>query len=70
MAHSVQELEKQITYLEYANDQMLKELAEADELLRRVGFDNGLQTVKETAKEILRIQKERKDGKEDPGFNY
>jgi hypothetical protein len=70
MAHSVQELEKQIHYLEYANDQMLKELAEADVLLRRIGFDNGLQTVKETAKEIIRIQQERKEQKDDPGFYY
>lgn len=65
MAYSVQELEKNIAYLKYANAQMMQQLLEADALLRRVGFDNGLETVKETAREIIRLQKERKENDED-----
>lgn len=53
-----QELEKKIAQLESINDQMYSELCYVDQLMRMVGFSEGLATVKETAKEIARAQSE------------
>ena len=46
------ELIKKIAILESINDQMYSELCEVDHLMRLVGFDGGLETVKSTAKEM------------------
>ena len=45
-------LEK-IAYLESVNDQLMAELTSVDQLMRRVGFENGLQTVKNTAQGLF-----------------
>jgi endonuclease III len=46
-------LEQKLARLETMNDQLETELTSLDELLRRVGFSNGIATVKATASEIL-----------------
>lgn len=61
MAHQVDELKKNIASFQYANARLLKELQEADTLLRRVGFEEGLKTVKEAAEEILRQKNQNTD---------
>ena len=43
------EMRRKIAYLEFANDQLVAEMQEMDEIMRLVGFTNGLDTVKETA---------------------
>lgn len=47
-----QELEKQVARLEFANDQLTTELAYIDELMRLVGFTEGLESLKATAMEL------------------
>jgi hypothetical protein len=47
-----QELMDKIAILESVNDQLISELGYVDDLMRQVGFSNGLQTVKATANEI------------------
>ncbi len=44
---------QKIAYLEFANDQLLAEIKHVDALLRLVGFPNGLETVKQAAREII-----------------
>lgn len=50
------ELIKQIAILESVNDQMYSELCEVDHLMRLVGFEGGLETVKATARELSESQ--------------
>ncbi|HEY4832610.1 MAG TPA: hypothetical protein VIH61_08650 [Waddliaceae bacterium] len=52
---SNQELEKKIAHLESVNDQIYSELCYIDQLMRMVGFSNGLATVKQTAQEMKNI---------------
>lgn len=47
------QLLKKIAYLESLNDQLEAEVGYIDQLMRLVGFSNGLKTVKATAKEII-----------------
>ena len=47
------QLLKRIAYLESINDQLSTEVSYLDELMRHIGFAEGLLTVKETAKEII-----------------
>jgi len=47
------ELRKRIAYLEFVNDQLVSEIRYVDELLRLVGFSNGLETVKVAAREMV-----------------
>lgn len=47
-----QELMNKIAHLESINDQLISELGYVDDLMRQVGFRDGLQTVKATANEI------------------
>lgn len=49
-----EELIKKIAQLESMNDQLLAELSYVDQLMRQVGFSEGLATVKLTAKELYR----------------
>lgn len=49
----VQELEKKVAYLEFVNDQLLTELTYVDELLKQIGFENGLATIKSAAEEVI-----------------
>lgn len=54
------ELQKKIARLESLNDFISTELDQIDIMMRKIGFSNGLQTVKSTANEI--ISKNLKDG--------
>ena len=47
------ELKDKVAYLESLNDQLTAEISHIDELMRLIGFANGLETVKETAKDIF-----------------
>lgn len=46
-------LKKRISELESLNDQLLTEMQYLDRLLKEVGFENGLQTLKIAALELL-----------------
>lgn len=46
------DLEKRIAHLESVNDHLLTELQYLDQLMRLIGFSQGLATVKATALEI------------------
>nr|NGX43766.1 hypothetical protein [Chlamydiota bacterium] len=47
-----EELRKKIASLESANDQIYTELSHVDELMRLLGFQDGLETVKATAQSL------------------
>ena len=47
------QLLKKIAYLESINDQLSTEVVYVDQLMRLIGFSEGLVTVKATAQEIL-----------------
>jgi hypothetical protein len=49
-----QELEKKLALLESINDQLATELTYVDDLLRAVGFSQGLASVKGVAAELLK----------------
>lgn len=49
-----EELKDKVAYLESLNDQLMTEISHIDELMRLLGFANGLETVKETANDIFR----------------
>lgn len=46
-------LEKKIAYLEFVNDQLLTEIQYVDQLLKLVGFTEGLKTIKSAAQEVI-----------------
>jgi DnaJ-domain-containing protein 1 len=48
-----EELKSKIAQLESINDQLQTEIENVDSLLRLLGFANGLETAKETAKDLL-----------------
>jgi hypothetical protein len=48
-----EQLLKKMAKLESMNDQLLSELSYVDHLMRCVGFANGLETVKATARELI-----------------
>jgi hypothetical protein len=47
------QVRKKLAYLEFVNDQLLAELRYLDEVMRAVGFSDGLRTVKIAAEELL-----------------
>lgn len=47
-----QELERKVAGLESINDQLITELSYIDRLMKDIGFNDGLETIKATAKEI------------------
>ncbi len=47
------QLEKKIAYLEFVHDQLEMELIYVDDLLKSVGFPQGLASAKEVALELL-----------------
>jgi hypothetical protein len=47
------QLQQKIAYLEFVQDQLETELSYVDELLKSVGFPNGLTSAKEVALELL-----------------
>ncbi|MBA3237807.1 MAG: hypothetical protein H0T62_05570 [Parachlamydiaceae bacterium] len=62
------QLLKKIAVLESVNDQLVTEVSYIDNLMRLVGFSDGIATVKLTAQEIL--DKGLLDQKEDEGADY
>ncbi len=50
--HDIQKLLDRIAQLEFQNDQLTAELEYVDQLLRSVGFTDGLQSVKAAAQEL------------------
>jgi len=52
------DLQKKIARLESMNDYLQTELGYVDQLMRQVGFSGGLETVKHTAMELYRAEKE------------
>lgn len=59
------ELLKKIAYLESLNDQLSMELKYVDKLLRRVGFPDGMETIKSASEEFLEIQENAEEDEED-----
>ncbi len=49
-------LKKRISELETINDQLAAEIRYLDKLLKKIGFNNGLKTLKFAAKELLEEQ--------------
>lgn len=56
-----QTLLKKISELESMNDQLLTEIRYLDTLLREVGFEGGLKTLKCAAEELIEENKENKE---------
>lgn len=52
------DLEKRVAQLEFANDQLIAELRYLDQLMRQVGFTDGLQSLKATAMELYEAENE------------
>lgn len=46
------DLNKRLAKLEFINDQLMTELAYIDQLMRQVGFTEGLESLKNTAQEL------------------
>ena len=51
MSHD--KLEKRIAQLESINDQLTCEFNHLNQILKKLGFDDGIKTLKEAAKEML-----------------
>lgn len=56
-ANPKKELLKKISELESLNDQLASELRFLDELLKEVGFEEGLKTLKTVAQEMIEDNK-------------
>lgn len=48
-----QDLEKKLAELESINDQLSAEIKYLDQLLKQVGFEDGLKTLKSAAQELI-----------------
>ncbi len=59
----IETLLKRISELESLNDQLLSEIRYLDELMREIGFEDGLKTLKVAAHEIL--EQDRRSSLED-----
>lgn len=51
-------LEKKLAYMEFVNDQLVSELRYVDNLLRVIGFPDGLDTIKSAAEEVIEEEEE------------
>jgi len=58
-------LKSKIAKLETINDQLSAELKYLDQISRKLGFSNGLKTLKEAAVELLEIEKKKKSNAKD-----
>ncbi len=56
---------KRISELESLNDQLISELRFLDGLLRQIGFEDGLKTLKFAAQEILEQDQPNNNNKEE-----
>ena len=50
---SEKEMMQRIAYLESVNDQLTTEIIYLDTLMRTLGFEEGIETIKTTANEII-----------------
>lgn len=50
---SDEELKKRMALLEFAYDQLIKEVSQIDKLMRKIGFANGIHTLKFAAEELI-----------------
>lgn len=65
-----EELKKKIAMLETINDQLLTELNSIDQIARKLGFNNGINTLKSAALELLAEEgEEEKEDDEPPSFD-
>jgi len=53
-------LKSKIAKLETINDQLTAELKYLDQISRKLGFSNGLKTLKEAAIELIEIEKKKR----------
>jgi hypothetical protein len=53
---------KRISELETLNDQLVTELHYLDQLLRHIGFEQGLATLKSAAQELMEEEQREKEG--------
>jgi hypothetical protein len=60
-----EDLKERIAQLEFQNDQLTTELEYVDQLLRSVGFAEGLKSVKEAAQELAEYEDNQKRMYED-----
>lgn len=58
---SREEMQKRISELESLNDQLLTEIRFLDQLLKQVGFEEGLKTLKFAAQELIDQDKKPQD---------
>ena len=65
MDNNLEHYQQRIAYLESVNDQLATEIAYVDDLLRLVGFPQGLETVKEAAKELIEEMEQEHEGERD-----
>ena len=49
----LREMQQKVAHLEFVNDQLSTEIRYVDNLLRLIGFSNGLESIKNAAKEVL-----------------
>lgn len=63
-----EELESKLSKLETINDQLQAEIYYLNKLLKQVGFDEGIETLRSAAMELLEI--EQKEGKIDPKTHF
>lgn len=49
----IQELHNKLAYFEFVNDQLLTELVYINDLLKKIGFESGLETIKAIAEEVI-----------------
>lgn len=63
------DLVTKVAHLESVNDHLLTELGYVDHLMRLVGFAEGLETVKLTAKELQSIEQEEMGDEENEREN-
>lgn len=59
-----EDLKRRISELESINDQLAAELRYLDELLKEIGFEDGLITLKLAALELLDQDNEEQEGEE------
>lgn len=50
-------MQREIARLESINDQLITEIIYVDDLMRQIGFSNGMETVKATAREMIAMAK-------------
>lgn len=58
---SDKDLIKKIAQLESANDQLVAEFQFLNDITKKLGFQDGLKTLKEAAKELLEEQQNQED---------